>query len=427
MKTVPDTAALDRHEAASERADGASRVGSDHRPIRVCFPFVGDDLGGSHVSAAKLVANLDRSRVKPVVVLQHADGPVAAFLKREGLDYVHLPLPELLSATAPMTAMRGYVLQTLPRIRRFLRDGRFDIVHTNDGRTHVNWGLAARLAGTKLVWHHRGDPDAWGANHLAPVLAHQMATVSRFSRPSRPVLPLKDRLHVVHSPFDHPPVVPDREAAKAALLLELGLPQQTRILGYFGGLIERKRPLLFVDVVHRFRERHPNIPVVGCLFGVCAPDGRHVEDEIRDRAARLGIGEAIRLMGYRTPVEPFMAATDVLLVTAMGEPFGRTLIEAMFLRTPVVATDHGGNREAIRDGANGYLVEPENADAFVEPVAALLRDPGTAERITGAAREEALRRYGTSGHVDQIMTLYGRALRRTDLSAAGRRAAGRPT
>ena len=50
------------------------------------------------------------------------------------------------------------------------------------------------------------------------------------------------------------------------------------------------------------------------------------------------------------------------MVTARGEPFGRTLIEAMHLGTPVIATRHGGNPEAIEDGRNGFLVDPDDPD-----------------------------------------------------------------
>ena len=49
-----------------------------------------------------------------------------------------------------------------------------------------------------------------------------------------------------------------------------------------------------------------------------------------------------------------MSGTEILLVPAVREPFGRTLIEAMLLGTPVVATDSGGNREAIVDEMNGF-------------------------------------------------------------------------
>lgn len=385
--------------------------GTGREPIRVCFPFVGDDVGGSHISALKLVQNLDTSRVIPVLVLQETMGPLAAFLKRESQPF--MGLPPLTTLPAKGTTLGGvvtYLTSTLPQLSRFIREQRFDIIHTNDGRTHINWGIAARLAGARLVWHHRGDPDAKGANILGPLIADRMVTVSRFSRPKHPIRSFNGRLSVIHSPFDHPSVVPDRVAAKAALLEELGLAPDTRVLSFIGGLIERKRPLLFINIIERFLREYPQIPIVGCVFGNSPADSHDLESAARTLCVERGLDQTVRFMGFRSPIEPLLAATDVLVVPAMGEPFGRTLIEAMFLGTPVVATDHGGNPEAIENGRTGFLVAPEDTKAFMEPLWWLLSDPPLWARISQAARKQACFSYSTQQHVERVMEVYGEAL-----------------
>lgn len=67
--------------------------GASQGPIRVCFPFIGDDVGGSHISALKLIQNLDTSKVVPILVLQETAGPLAAFLQMEGQPFTGFPLP----------------------------------------------------------------------------------------------------------------------------------------------------------------------------------------------------------------------------------------------------------------------------------------------------------------------------------------------
>ena len=399
-------------DMAEARLQPSARDGNDRHaatgPRRVCFPYVGDEVGGSHISSLKLIQNFDRRRVEPVIVLHRMDGPLAPFLEKEGFRFVHLLLPDLLAPDALNVASAMLFLRrSLPEMRRFLRQGQIDVVHTNDGRVHASWGIAARLAGCRQVWHHRGDPDAKGANVLAPLLADRIVTVSKFAQPRRPILPVARRLSIIHSPFDHPVTLPDRQVSRSAILDELGLPERTRVLGYFGALIDRKRPLLFVDIIHRLKRERPDLPIVGCLFGASVESNRDIERQIRDRATSLGVENDVRLMGFRRPVEPIMAATDILLVPAVSEPFGRTLIEAMLLGTPVVATDHGGNPEAIRHGETGFLVASEDAGAFVEPIARLLCDDALHQRIATRARSEALTRYGVAQHVDQIMSLYG--------------------
>ncbi|RYG97302.1 MAG: glycosyltransferase, partial [Alphaproteobacteria bacterium] len=97
---------------------------------------------------------------------------------------------------------------------------------------------------------------------------------------------------------------------------------------------------------------------------------------------------------------------DILLVTAVNEPFGRTLIEAMQLGTPVIATDHGGNKEAIDHGRTGFLVQPENPSAFVEPMKTLLTNRAEWSRISETARTSALAGYSVVRHVDSIVNIY---------------------
>ncbi|MFC6487227.1 glycosyltransferase family 4 protein, partial [Nitratireductor sp. GCM10026969] len=292
---------------------------------------------------------------------------------------------------------------------------------TNDGHIHAVWALPARLAGARQVWHHRGDPEARGVNWLAPLAASHIVTVSRFARPQRPLVDVSRRISVVYSPFDTPSGHDDRAAARAMLVETLGCPGETRFLGYFGLLIERKRPLAFVEAVAAYARRHPEVPVMGLLFGVPGSEAPHLAEAVVRRAEALGIGDRVRLMGFRSPVEPWMQAIDVLLIPAVREPFGRTLIEAMFLGTPVVATDDGGNPEAIEHGVTGLLVPPEAPEQFVDPVHALLTDDAFRERITKAARDRAFATYGVATHARRLTAIYRAVLNGSEHTRSFRR------
>jgi glycosyltransferase involved in cell wall biosynthesis len=300
---------------------------------------------------------------------------------------------------------------SLPRLVRFLKQHHVEIVHTNDGQIHATWAIPARLAGAKLLWHHRGDPMARGANFLAPILANHILTVSRFARPSRPIMPTKSKVTVLHSPFDHPSSIPNRDQCRLLLIRELGLTDDARFVGYFGVLNERKRPLKFVEVIASYRDQFPDPPLHGLLFGIPEPSGPPLDEAVAARAQALGVADRIHLMGFRSPIAPLMCGVEALLVPAVNEPFGRTLIEAMLFGTPVIATDHGGNAEAITDGVNGYLVPPEIPEAFVAPLHRLLSDAGEWKRISETAQKQALCHYGVDAHIKGVMNIYGELAR----------------
>ncbi|MGH6920764.1 MAG: glycosyltransferase, partial [Geminicoccaceae bacterium] len=105
-----------------------------------------------------------------------------------------------------------------------------------------------------------------------------------------------------------------------------------------------------------------------------------------------------------------IAACDVLLVPAVEEPFGRSLIEAMLLGTLLIAADSGGNPEIIRHGETGYLVPPDDPDAFALRTLALLEDRDARASIAANARQDAVSRFGMQRHAQSIMQIYDNIL-----------------
>jgi glycosyltransferase involved in cell wall biosynthesis len=175
------------------------------------------------------------------------------------------------------------------------------------------------------------------------------------------------------------------------------------VIGFFGNLMARKRPLLFVDAIAEMRARAPHLPLAAPIFGA---DRQDLSETIKERARERGIADCIHIMGFRYPPERWLAACEVLLVPAVDEPFGRTLIEAMLLGTVVVAAASGGNLEALRDGATGCLVPPDDAAAFAQRTLDLLAAPTVAASLAEAARRDVLGRFGVRQHADAIMAVY---------------------
>lgn len=382
---------------------------------RILFPFEGDTvIGGSHVSAMKLAAGLDRSKYEPYIIVHYQDGLAGEYAKLLGLDYEVLKQPALMSPgqikydgdCGPVK----YLMSSVPGFISVLNRIKPDIVHTNEGRMHSNWALPTKLSGRKHIWHHRQDPTAFGINKLAPVLSDHIISVSHFSKPSKPVRSVDKKFTVIRSPFDFNPNPPDPAQARQDVLDELNLPSETLLLGYFGNYVPRKRPDHFVKAVAAIQKAMPDVPVHGLLFGSVGERGGKLEKTCKDLASEAWMDSQIHFMGFRQPIDGYMAAMDANLVTALDEPFGRTLIETMYLGTPVVATRHGGNVEAIVEGENGFLVDPFDAEAFVEPVKQMHSDTVLKERIIDAGQRYARKNFGMAIHIDGVCKIYDQLL-----------------
>lgn len=392
-----------RGVALSQRSRGTVKNGTS--PVVVCFPFVGDQVGGSSISALNLIRHLDRQRYEPLILMHQADGPAAKLFQDEQLTFEPAPITECASGTERINDLR-FTVRRAGSLARFLRRRGVGIVHTNDGRMHATWAIPSRLAGAKLLWHHRGNPRAAGLRFLAPWVADQVVSVSKFSSPRPGPISAARKCSVVHSPFatDAEPV--DRGKARQAVLDEFGSSPNAHVVGFVGNLYERKRPLLFVETIARMVARDPGLEIAAPMFG----EEREGRAEVLAAIARHGLEGRVRLMGFRYPPEPWIAACDVLLVTAVEEPFGRHLIEAMLVGTPLIAADSGGSPEIIRHGETGYLVPPDDADAFAERTLALLEDPAARASITASARQDAVARFGMQRHAQSIMQIYDNIL-----------------
>ena len=377
------------------------------KPITLCFPFTGDVIGGSHISVLGLIRSLDPEVFRPLIVPQVPDGEIATLFREHGLETETSFQWSELPYNTPIK-FRNFlgVVSDIPAQIHFLRQRNVDIVHTNDGRTHATWALAAKLSGAKLLWHHRGDPTASGLRFAAPLLANRVATVSQFSLPPPGFYSAARKAEVVHSPFDTS-IVEDRDASRTAIVNELGCDPNTQLIAYVGSFINRKRPFLFIDTIAELLKRRPTESVIGLLFG---KDNDTTVQALVEHARVMGVSHCIKFMGYRKRGTFWLAGCDVLLVPGIREPFGRTLIEAFLVGTPVVATASGGNIEALREGDLGLLVPPENTAALASGCLRFRDDQAFTRLIVERAGADARIRFGLKTHTKLITTMYAQML-----------------
>ena len=123
------------------------------------------------------------------------------------------------------------------------------------------------------------------------------------------------------------------------------------------------------EVINRFPD---------AIFLLVGED-RGIQEELEQRVANFGIGQSVRFLGRRDDVPKLLAASDISILPSHEEGFSNVILESMAAGLPVVATDVGGNREAILDGITGWLIPPKDPRALAEKIIDLLRDPNRAK------------------------------------------------
>jgi len=207
---------------------------------------------------------------------------------------------------------------------------------------------------------------------------------------------------VIFSPFDVSLQV-DREHARERLVQELCCPKDVLLVGFVGSFVERKRPLIFLEVVAQLRQLLPTRAVMGIMLG----EARHSEMHARmvARMAEPDLVGAARVLGFRAPGHEWIAGLDALLVPAVDEPLGRTLVEAMLVGTPVIAANSGGTPEAL-DNSWSFLCPPDDIQAMAAAIVSCLADPVRMQAMTDLASVLTRERFSQVKHCREVMEVY---------------------
>jgi glycosyltransferase involved in cell wall biosynthesis len=122
----------------------------------------------------------------------------------------------------------------------------------------------------------------------------------------------------------------------------------------------------------------------------------------------LGIESIVHFAGERSPAPNLHGLFDVSVLSSTSEAFPNSILEAMAAGRPVVATNVGGNPDAVRDEETGLLVPAADADALGTAIERLYSDPSLRDRFGAAGRASAKSGYGATAVIAQVEQLYER-------------------
>ncbi len=124
----------------------------------------------------------------------------------------------------------------------------------------------------------------------------------------------------------------------------------------------------------------------------------------------LNLAGRFHFAGGVTDLREYLSGADVFVLPSRSEGFSNSIIEAMAAALPVVATDVGGNAEAVRDSISGYIVPPEDPAALAKAITRLLLDPRQASRMGEAGREIVAANFTTEAMMRRTVRAYERLL-----------------
>ena len=371
--------------------------------VRLFSIIAASGAGGAEQVFATLLQGLDSARYE-VVVACHGRGSMAATFARHAAQVTSLDLVRLRPGTVRDLAT-------------LMRDARCDVVHTHLWTADVLGGMAARVAGVsawvssvagayflpidvtgvrrarRVAMSRLYRSIYWGCDRvIAPsrYVADDLRTRSGIAVPEA-------RLEVIENGVD----VDDAERAArrgetgTAVRWGNGAPTVAVVANFFP--IKGHRYLIEAvpAVLRAFPDAH----------FVLAGDGP-TRTEMMRLATELGVDAQMSFPGEIPDALDLMRASDLVVLPSLSEGLPITLVEAMALGRPVVATRVGGIPEVAEDGVTARLVPPREASTLASAIIGVLRDAELAERLGSAARERARERFSADRMVRRTEAVY---------------------
>ncbi len=378
---------------------------------RILYVQPNSEVGGSDLALLRLVSSLDQQRYEPIVLLPQ-DGPLVSRFRDAGIRTLFLPMMQLRTLPSLSYQMRYLAMfwVTVARMRKVIRDERIDLVHTNSLYA-LYGGFAALFAGRAHVWHIREIPPqlplaravlGWLVLRLSRVVISmtQACSLGLFATLAHP------KVRLLSEGLDR--AVWSRRRELRDIRAELGLGADNIVVGFVARLDPWKGLDVFLEAAAEVAKRYPK--TVFLVSGDAPPGFESYRDSMIARAAKLGLGDRIRFLGWRyrmDDIPALMASLDVFCHTSIQpEPFGLVVIEAMAMGCPVIAARDGGPLEILDGGMNGQLTPPGDAAALAAAICDLIAHPERRKSVSEAGLERVRSRYSKEAFRPALDAIY---------------------
>jgi len=371
----------------------------------------------AHIVPTDRVAYLMRARLMRLqehgfsVSVVCGDRGYVERLRQCGLDVIPIPFAREI---APWTDGRCMLA-----LRRVLREGHFDIMHSHNPKGTLLGPITAQWARTPLVVHtvhgFLFNENSRGLHRAAAVAAERWCAVwsdhlffqseadyayaveRRFKKP--------EALHLIGNGVDErrfdPSLYPDarRETRRA-----LGVGADDLVVGMVTRLVREKGCIEFFAMAARVAKSNPRARFL--LVGI--PETKDQSDAVDALALarQYGVEERCVLLEDRQDMPELYLSMDLCVLPSYREGLPRCIIEAAAMGTAVAATDIRGCREVVKDGENGRLFPLKDVDGFSEVVAQLLADDAQRMRLAAAGRQQVQRAYTEAQVTARLVALY---------------------
>ena len=344
--------------------------------------------------------------IRVTLICDHIHPLHQAEADRLGVEVVILPMQRLVGGFADLRALR--------RLRRILRDGEFDILHTHMSKAALLGAMIGATSRTPKVVntaHNLGYialPQRWKKaifwvydRTIASIGIDATVTVSQIvgDTARRAHLIPARRLHVIQNGIRTGKFESGMTAGAELRRHFVGDEGRGPLIVTVARLVWFKGLDTLIDAMPGIVAQHPGAKLV--IVG----DG-DLRGALEAQVARLNLGAHVTFTGERDDVPALLAGADIFVLPSVSEGLPISLLEAMAARLPIVATHVGGIPELVVEGETGRLTAPGDAPALADAMLSLLDHPAQCRAAGMAGHARLQTHFSQSSMVARTQALY---------------------
>lgn len=313
---------------------------------------------------------------------------------------------------------KGIGLVFLYRLYKFLKNNRYDILHTHTINANFFGRIAGKLSNvpTILTTIHShvidelkglkkpssGDWLRYRVDLFFSCWAKMIFVVSEsihkrlfdYGIPER-------KLHVVENGVDINKYRPDVKI-KHDIRMELGIDENADVVGIIGRMVPLKNHDIFLKAALEICKIRKDV------YFLLVGDGP-LNDRLHQDVLKLGLEKRIYFTGWRTDIDRVIQSINVFVLCSEVEGHNIALLEAMACEKPVVGTDVAGIKTIIKHGETGILIPLRDIKALADAVLSLLSDTDKAGAIGRMGMMTVKNKYSLDSMITNYLELYRRA------------------
>jgi len=374
------------------------------RKIKVAHIITRLNSGGAQEIALSIASGLDKQVFETIFISGSQDINMD-MVKRWEMEVKIIP--ELIREINPLKDLKA-----LAKLYFFIKDNKFDIVHTHTSKAGILGRIAAKLAKVPIIFF-TPHGSIFHSIYYGPIATFLLGRLENFAASFTDKIitcsenEKKDFLDNKVGSCDKYITIywgirQDNFLKSYDILAkrrELGMSENVILIGNVARLVPEKGHLFCLESFKIVVDKFPNAKLFIIGDGILKPD---IEAKINE----LNLNNNVIMLGYRRDVAEILASLDISLHTSIWEGTPVAIIEAMLMAKPIIASRVGGIPELIEDGSTGILVSPYDKEALAQAIMRLINDKAQASKMGEAARQSAQDKFNLELMIKNITKIY---------------------